>query len=245
MHYYEEFQLYKQVLLLRLSTLPAAYGVKDYFSAIYLMDLDAIKNTGNPVGFISMFFQLLMLALRLPIEETGERIQIIPKDESGRTLDGVNVRLQDGNKVLLKLNDLQEIREAIAFLNGEKLPDESENPELVRAREQLAEIGSARLDANVNDLISSVAYASGLREKELLDWTIREFNSRVSAISRQLLYVICGINEGSGATWKNGNPAPSWYFDRHVSPSEAFTPVGQVLGTLGQSESWLDAQQKN
>ena len=109
------------------------------------------------------------------------------------------------------------IRPLIAAQNALELPNEKENIDLVRAAEKRKEIenrGKLQLKFSIDDLISSVAYQSRVTEKEIYEWTVREFENRKKAISRDKQFMLCGQAEMSGmATFSKGNPAPSWYFD--------------------------------
>ena len=107
------------------------------------------------------------------------------------------------------------IRPLIAEQNGLKLPDESENAELVKDAELLAKADNdISLDINTDDLIASVAYQSGIRERDINEWTVREFENRRKAIQRDKRYQMYGTAELSGmVSFKKGNPAPCWEFD--------------------------------
>ena len=64
-------------------------------------------------------------------------------------------------------------------------------------------------------MLSSVAYLSHVREKEIYQWTIREFENRKQAIDRDKRYTIYAQAEMSGfVKFKKGNPFPSWCFDK-------------------------------
>lgn len=311
--YMDDWRECKYALLLRLATLPAKYACKDWFSAIFSIDIDAMEANKAPAGFLYRFIKLLLLAMRLPVKHADELVRFnckgdtkdisgisvyrpetvyeaVTADENGRLFTkrkplerfgakGVFAEIkaeneadftgqffidedtreiegfggEPGAKYFLKYTacsekpisvltnrELGRIRETLALQNGETLPDEAENPELIAAQNELASMGSAALEENIDELLASVAYKCGVRVKDLLDWPISEFFLRTRAIGRYARYVICGINEGSGASWKNGNPAPSWCYDRKELP--VFSSVGQTLKKLGHSEEWLDAQ---
>ena len=62
--------------------------------------------------------------------------------------------------------------------------------------------------------IASVAYQSGIRERDINEWTVREFENRRKAIQRDKRYQMYGTAELSGmVSFKKGNPAPCWEFD--------------------------------
>ena len=107
-------------------------------------------------------------------------------------------------------------RQIIAEQNGLELPDEAENIALVQDNEKLKELNNKgkSLNVNLDDLIASVAYQSKVSEKEIMTWTVREFENRKKAIDRDKRFMLCGQAEMSGmVSFKSGNPAPSWQFD--------------------------------
>lgn len=145
--------------------------------------------------------------------------------------------------VVLKPNQINDIRQAIADLNGEELPDESENPELIEARRKKREISAEKLDYNFVQLLDAVAYNSGgIRRAELADWTIAEFEMRQRTIDINKRFLLCAVCEANGGSWKNGNPYPSWCFEKSEDMYGAFDPVGDLLGKAGYTEEWLEGQ---
>ncbi|MEG1757792.1 MAG: hypothetical protein RR235_04960 [Oscillospiraceae bacterium] len=142
-------------------------------------------------------------------------------------------RISEKPAAILKPQQFDELREIIARQNGAELPDEAENPELIQAQELLSEKGT--LDQNITDLMDSVAYASGLRFNQLLDWTICEFKHRLNTIQRDKQFLVCAIGSITGkATWKNGNPYPSWCFDRADADSMHFVSEKEMLSRMEQ-----------
>lgn len=178
--------------------------------------------------------------LEFSVEQDGQTVQ------AGYFLgDAISVTYladPDEPTATLRPLDVTAIRQAIADLNGEKLPDESENPELVDALRQKNELGAGRLRPDLSGLVDAVAMLSGKRTAELADWTVCEFERRRHTQDRLLRFLLCGVGEMQGARWKNGNPYPSWCFDRETDRYGGFTPVSDVLSTLGTSESWLNGQ---
>lgn len=225
MENYEEFLSCKEAFTLRQGTLPAKYLSFDFLSALFVYDRDLIQDGEKAAGLFERVLRMLYLSLRI-----GYDLQKAAK----------SILLQEGRLSRLSFTQLgttteitprmfaDEIRPLIAMQNGLELPREEENVELVQAAEQkktLSEISDLKM--STDDLIASVAYQSRVAEKEINGWTVREFENRRRAIDRDKRYMLCGSAEMSGAvTFKKGNPAPSWCFDR----------IDDSLGTIGTSE---------
>ena len=215
MEHYEEFLECKDVLGLRMTTLPVKYFSKDYASGIFLFDMDSIRNTGKNTGLFLRFLRMVYLSLRIEIDL--KKVEIKVKQENGeQVLDGVWFNQCD-KRVFITSNQLSfQIRSLIAQQNGIELPDESENIDLIRdyAEQQKQKNGNVNLNVDIGDLIASVAYLSGKTEREVNDWTVLEFERRKRAIDRDKLYMLYAQAElGGMVKFKNGNPVPSWCYD--------------------------------
>lgn len=238
MLHYEEFLLHAHSLSVRLSSLPAKYISKPYIKAIFEYDMENKKTQG--VCFFNRFLKILQLSLRVDWSVEDLSKIIVGKEKDGIIeLEGL-LLMQQNNIVFFTVEEVSfEIRSLIAELNGIDLPDESENLDLVVSNEQKKQYEnskSPKLKISIDDLIASVAYHSHCRESELTDWTVREFEMRRKAIERGFRYFLCGQSEMSGmASFKKGNPAPSWCYDI----------LDESLGTQSLSDlSFGDAKQK-
>lgn len=176
----------------------------------------------------------------LPVERDGQTVRA--GFFLGDAVDATYLSFPDEPTASLRPLDVTALRQAIADLNGETLPDESENPELIEALRQKNELSTGRLRPDLPGLVDAVAMLNGKRTEELADWTVCEFERRRHTQDRILRFLLCGFGEMQGAKWKNGNPYPSWCFDRETDRYGGFTPVSDVLSTLGASESWLNGQ---
>ena len=160
----------------------------------------------------------MFLSLRLDFnDETLQNCLYYAKVGEEYTLSHILVE-QDGKQTNISTRDFSIlIRPIIAEQNGIELPDESETLEIVQAYDELKSAGSenaVKLDMNTETLISSVAYASHLRENDLYSWTVREFENRRKAIERDKRYMLYGQAVLSGAiSFEKGNPYPSWCLD--------------------------------
>lgn len=217
---YEEFLQLRNSICLRMRTLPVKYMMRNYLSALFSLEIDTIKESGHGVGLFQSFLRFLQLSLRIEAEnakETFEKMVRYKVNGKEIELDCIVVD-QEGQKVRLNPKDISmQIRPILAYMNGVELPDENENPELVLANEQKRAFDQRKqkpLNTDVNDLIASVAYLSHCSERDLLTWTVREFEARRRAIDRDKRYTLYGQAEMSGMiTFKEGNPAPSWCYD--------------------------------
>ena len=214
----------KSALLVRQATLPASYIAMPYLHALYALEMDS----GGKAPLFSCMMKLLFLSTRL---EPANFIITADKENPAR-LKRVIVFTQSA-PVELKPGIFAQIRQKIAQINGDELPDESENPELVEAENDLAAQQQMNLEYSVETMIFSLAAAMNKRPQELLDWTLYEFKKAREAKSRIIRHIICGIGEQSGfVKWKHGNPVPCWYLDRCFEQS-ALRPLSELSSKLG------------
>ncbi len=239
MDHYEDFIQCKDALTLRLSSLPVRYVSLDYLSAIFAMELDAIRAGTSGPGSGGFFYRLMHLfGLSLRIEMSAEVLNDCIFYRS--SLDGkISIEYMeltqtdaDGNSHTAKITPFQfstTLRPLIAAQNQIELPDESENADLVEAYEKKKEIQArgVALKTDLDDLVSSVAFHSGVSDAEIMDWNVRDFENRRRAIERDKNYMLFKQAEMSGmVSFKNGNPYPSWCFDS----------ANDTLGTMEYSE---------
>ena len=103
----------------------------------------------------------------------------------------------------------------------------------------------SKLKFDLDNLISSVAYLSHTDERTVDEWTVLQFERRNKAIQRDKQFMLYGQAEMSGmVSFKNGNPYPSWCFDRtdNLSPAllnldemqDKYKGIGDVKATVAQ-----------
>lgn len=229
---FEEYIIAKPVLLLRQSTLPAKYAMMDFLQALYAMDFDSITNNGKPIGFLYKLILLMALALRLPMSEIEDNIKI--ETDGKRTLNSIIFRQED---VMARITPpkFRDIRSLIAEQNGEKLPDESDNPELIRAEQELADIKGEPLEYDLEALIDSVAYNSRVSFNEIMSWTVRQFEIRRKTIRRDKMFSLYTQAElGGMVKFQKGNPYPSYEFDRQKGDLEVLIPEHEIRAKYGK-----------
>ena len=133
MRHYEEFLSCKDAIILRMTTLPVKYMVKDYLSAIFSFELDSLKETGKPVGLFQKALKMLELSLRIESNFIGDG-SIRMEEKNGEVVIKEILVTQANKTVSITALDFsQQIRQLIADQNGLELPDESQNVDLVLA----------------------------------------------------------------------------------------------------------------
>ncbi len=239
MSYYEEFLEVKNAWIIRLSTLPLQYAIMPFLSAIWAMEYDSITQTGKAIGFFDRVIHLLYLSLRLEYDREEAFGKIYHKTQSPREISHIEIT-QNGNTVKITPQDFSAyIRPLVAEQNGLELPDESYNPEIIKAEQEYDQNHqSVNLKIDMATLISSVAYLSHISEDELDDWTIVKFERRYKAIERDKLFTLYKQAELSGMIkFKKGNPCPSWCYDvqnisRALVAAEGLTKNLEAIGDI-------------
>ena len=225
---YELLWSCESALTIRMATLPVTYAIMRYPEALFAIAIDGkdVVVNGDVVARANDWLRFLMLicaSLRIPLEQMRNTIGFNVDKNDKRRLAFVTVKQfmeTEENLEALDVSDLLELREIIAKLNGRKLPDESENAELAQADVDIRSQSGIRLDINLDSLLASVARDQRIRIKDLLPWTIYEFELIRSAIERERRFTVYGIGENSGMVkFKNGNPFPSIFFDKPAESS--------------------------
>ena len=225
---YELLWSCESALTIRMATLPVTYAIMRYPEALFAIAIDGkdVVVNGEVVARANDWLRFLMLlcaSLRIPLEQMRNAIGFNVDKNDKRRLAFVTVKQfmeTEENLEALDVSDLLELREIIAKLNGRKLPDESENAELSQADIDIRSQSGIRLDINVDSLLASVARDQRVRIKDLLPWTIYEFELIRSAIERERRFTVYGIGENSGMVkFPKGNPFPSIFFDKPAESS--------------------------
>jgi hypothetical protein len=217
MRHYEE--LHESILCLTL--MQKKFGI-ELASMPYLRMLLYLSN--EEVNLLAMLSKVLSLSLHIKEE------QIRLKFDNGKAsllfLDG---EAENAN-IIETVSELRfsKLRRIIAEQNSIKLPNEKANLEILESEEDLAAMNSLNLNVDFADLFFSVATYCGLSTEAMLDMTIFEFEKRVSAVSRISKYEMFGQGEMSGfVSFKNGNPYPSWCFDKTEDGLHGTIPLAQ------------------
>ena len=225
---YELLWSCESALSIRMATLPVTYAVMRYPEALFAIAIDGkdVVVNGEVVAKANDWLRFLMLlcaSLRIPLEQMRNAIGFNVDKSDKRRLAFVTVKQfmeTEENLEALDVSDLIAMREIMAKLNGRKLPDESENAELSQADIDIRSQSGIKLDINLDSLLASVARDQRVRIKDLLPWTIYEFELIRSAIERERRFTVYGIGENSGMVkFPKGNPFPSIFFDKPAESS--------------------------
>ncbi len=223
---YERYMSCKPALLLRQSTLPAVFAQLKFLEAVYAFDMETLEKTQQSPGIFVRLVELLSLALQINLETDFALTNI---DNDVFKLGSILVK-QNDSQAAITAKEFKVIRELIAEQNGDELPNEAENPELVKAEKDIAEIQSTPLNYEIEDLIESVAFNSHIETKQIYTWTIREFERRRKIIRRDKMHHIYAVAENSGMVkFPKGNPYPSYEFEKMSFGSSALTPENDFI----------------
>ena len=234
---YEEFLECKNALAIRMTSLAKTnieYLSMPFLSALWAMELDSVRATGKAIGFFERVIRLLYLSLRLEYNAEKAFRYIYCEHNNPRNLLHIEVEQTDGKPVKISPAEFTTIvRPLIAEQNEVQLPDESFNMELVEEEKSIAQENEAKLKYDIDTLIASVANASRLREREIDEWTVTEFERRKEAIERDKYFMLYTQAEMSGMVkFKKGNPFPSWCLDKEQGLSPALKTTAELKGNF-------------
>lgn len=207
---YNKWQAVKPVLTLRQGTLPAVYACMTYLQCVWALQFDAMVQGDTPVKTWNLLACLMFMSLRL---SGSDMIQPIGNTEDPRTLTAIRIT-KNGEVCEISAMEFAQVRRLIAEQNGAELPDEADNPDLVEAAEDISSSSNIRLKYDLADMLTSVSSEMKLRRSDLMEWSIKEFDDVLRAIKRRYGYFMASIAESNGAKFKNGNPYPTWLFDK-------------------------------
>lgn len=235
------YQAAKPSFELMQSSLPPKLATLSWCECLEALDIQG-REMGKETVFLTIVLVTIAVVTGLPkMQENGEEVYPIKevRGKDGKLLSFLFGSLD--NPTLISMNDMDEIRKIIAAQNLYEIPDESWNPDLVRARRHLAANAQKNIKYDIDALVHSVALNAHVNPSEIWDWTIRDFVLTQEAIDRTLNYQIFTTAEYSGLVkFKNGNPFPSWKFDKDVDMPTEFKTIGQLdaeaNGLLGVTE---------
>lgn len=237
---YYEFLAAKASLEFMQQRLPVELMSEPLLSAYFKLDTHQVEGV-EPTGIFMAALLMLSLALRLKpegsIEEQVRQFNVLVDPNDTSRLKGLRFLYNGEEQATITPIQFQKIRPIIAAQNGIELPDESANPEIVDAENDLAESKAPKLDINIPALVSAGALVSGADETEVYKWAILKLSNRLESAKRVLDYMICGIGESQGTKWKGGNPHPHPWFNRQKDGNAGLMPIesfanGQGLGAV-------------
>lgn len=215
---YEEFLWARKSLDFLQQSLPVNLMSLPLLSAYYRMDIQAVEHGENGTGLFTASLLLLGLALRLMphgnVEQIVHRFQPVADRNDPTRLKCL--RFLVNGEELHEITPIQftKLRPIIAAQNGVELESADANPELLEADRDLAVKNSMNLDMSVEAMMSAAALITGKDEDEIMDWAILKLNNRLTTAHTIMDYIICGIGEAQGTTWKGGNPTPHPWFEK-------------------------------
>ena len=206
---YEKWQACKPVLTMRQGTLPAVYACMTFLECVWALQFDAMQKGNDQVKVWDLLACLMFLSLRL---SDGDMIQPIGNPDDPRKITAIRI-VKNGDSHDIGVFDFATVRKLIADQNGAELPDEADNPDIIEAAQDMMR-SDIRIKADLGDMLTSVASARNMRRADLVDWSVKEFDDEVRAISRRFGFFLSSIAESQGAKFPKGNPHPTWVFDK-------------------------------
>lgn len=244
---YDEFLISRPALEVLHQSLAVKYMKMPYLSALYAMDYEA-RLAGQPMtGLFSCALVGLALSLRLgegeDLTERVKRFRIIVDPLHPAKLVKLLFADADGNEKSIEPSAYRELRQIIAAQNGVELESDDANPDIVQAKKDMAAGSGPELDFRAEALISFAAAMTGTDEADIYEWPILKLTRRAETFQTVLSYLVCGIGEASGSTWKNGNPVPHPIFKRREDGAGLASPlksdVAEVKAGIRTIESQL------
>jgi hypothetical protein len=215
---YELHLLTRPALEVMHQSLPVALMRVPLLSALYQIDYETVLKGEPSSGLFSRSLLALSLSLRLgegeEMEERLKRFKIMVDPKNPAQLQRIRFSDADGEEKEISPTQYSKLRQIIAAQNGVRLESDMANPDLVKAEKDIASASDLNLDANIEDWISAVSALTGASEEEIDEWPILKFQRRSDSLQRILSYIVCGVGECSGASWKGGNPVPHPFFAR-------------------------------
>lgn len=244
---FDEFSIGQPVLEVLHQSLNIQYVRMPLLSALYAMDYDAVVSGQTATGLFARARLLLALSLRLgdglKVDQRVELMKVVVDRNDPRTLICLRFTDSNGEELAITPPQFKNLREIIAAQNGVDMLDESANPDIVKAQKLMQE-GNVQLDITVDALVSAVSALSGTDEADIYEWPILKLKKRSDAYLRILDYLVCGIGETSGATWKNGNPTPHPFFKKIQNGGFA-TPMDTGKSNVPAGVQQIVAQTQN
>lgn len=216
---YDLFQLARPALEVLQSSLPVAYLSMPLLQVYFQLDvIGPVTSGAAATGLWGSALLALSLALRLgegmePEERIRQFRPAVTVEDKTR-LKALRATINGEEMIEITPVQFQRLRRIIAEQNGVVLESDCADPELVKAERDLAAMKEATLKVDLEQLVSSVCALTGADEAEIDDWPIRKLTSRANALQRAMQYIVCGVGEMNGASWKGGNPVPHPFYER-------------------------------
>lgn len=194
--------------------------------------LDEMDNMAKSGVFLPAVLMVMAKALRLKplIGKKGEKdypIYTLRKKDT-QTFQAVAIK-KDDELFALSVQQMDEVRRILAAQNDYQIPDENWNPDLVAARQYLAQSQEPQLELSIDAWVYSVSVNARVSSEDVWDWPIRKFKGYSDAIDRTLGYQIYTLAQAAGFTkFENGNPFPTWKFEKISELPFGFKELGRL-----------------
>lgn len=230
----DEFDEARPAIELMQQSLPVRYAVMPLLQALYALDTDALRETGDATGLFAKAVLFLALSLRLGQGRTrNERMNLFElKPAQNDPANLLALRFLYHGEEIHEITPAQfsRYRSILAAQNGLTIPDETANKDLIEARNDMSAKNAPPLEIDFDTQLSAFASVEHIDEAEVMEWPIRKFMMHFKAVERRMHFMICGIGEMSGTSWKQGNPFPSWCFDRKQGNPELIAAANFMNG---------------
>lgn len=236
---YALFRGAKPAMEIMQSSLPPDLARLSWCVCLDELDKRAKEETGKEAGFLASIMLLMAVALRLDFKHDPYAISLAKHE--GKLKSIIIKRKTDTVPKIISTRQMSEVRQILALQNSYEIPDERWNAELVRAQQYLNAQKTSDVVFDLETLVYSVAANMKCRAAEIWEWPIREFQLMQAGIDRSLNYQIYTAAEAScRVKFKNGNPYPTWKFERKASLPAGFMSIGELdagaKGLLAKNE---------
>ena len=233
----EEFTQARPAIEFVQRSLPTTYWAKPLLSAYFDLDIAAVLSGKAQTGMFARAIQFLVLSLRLgeglPMEQRMKLMQPMIDAEEPTKLKGLRFLINGEEQRVMPPEHFQILRPILAAQNGIELEAEDANPELLEAERDIADQNGPKLEFSLHALMSTISTLTGKTLAEMDEWSIAELMDKQKDFNRVLRFVTCAVAEGSGASWKGGNPYPSPFFERIKENSSALIAMESYAGGAG------------
>ncbi len=232
---YEDYLIGKPAIGMMQRSLPVAYLSMPLLQALYQIDFEHRVNGEAPEGWFYRTLLFLSLSLRLEGMKNGGNdlpFLLYADPENPKKLKEIRF-FQNGEEKKITPIMFSRLRPILAAQNAIELYGDEVNPELVEAEADVAEAKSTKLDFRIEDMISGVCALCGADESDVEAWPIAKLMQRQKSLRRVMDYMVCAVAEGSGCSWKHGNPQPNPWFDRISDESAGVISMGDFAGGKG------------
>lgn len=210
---------------LMLSSLSPALARLSWIEALYELDKIGEQKT----DFFRSVLNVIAIAANVQTYNNGQTFDLsVMGTPDGKLSSFILGQKTTNDPKVITVQQMSEVREIIATQNGYVIPDESWNPDLVRAQQYTAGQSDIKLKTDFDSLVAAVSVQTHSRMAEIYDWPIREFFLQRKAIDRSLRFTIYGLAEAMGSRFKDGNPVPMWEYEREMDLPDKFKTLAEL-----------------